>query len=162
MSFLDVAVRRKADGSLSTTIYRKKTFIGVYWNSLTSKSYKLGLINCLLDKAWKICSDLDIFHIEVLNHKKILNKNEYPMNFVDSVIFKFINKKMLLSSQATNVTVELDLQTKLFLVLPYFNDKVTKFGRQLTKLVSDAYPDVNLHVMFKDAREIVSFQGFNP
>ena len=39
-------------------------------------------------------------------------------------------------------------------MLPYFNDKATKFGRQLTKLVSDAYPDVNLRVMFKAPREI--------
>ena len=53
LSFLDVVVKRKTDGGFTTNIYRKKTFKGTYlnWKSLTIKSYKLGLITCLLDRA---------------------------------------------------------------------------------------------------------------
>ena len=91
-----MVLKRKTDGGLTTNIYRKKTFTGDYpnWKSLTSKSYKLGLITCLLDRAWKFCSDLDLFHIEVLNLKRILNKNDYPADIIDSVITKCINRKM--------------------------------------------------------------------
>ena len=56
--FLDVLIKKK-HGRLHTEMYRKPTFTGVYlnWHSLTSKKYKIGLINCLLDRVYKIFSD---------------------------------------------------------------------------------------------------------
>jgi hypothetical protein len=54
--FLDINVIRTRK-KYKTTLYRKKTFIGVYLNltSLTSRKYKIGLIQCLLDRIWSIC-----------------------------------------------------------------------------------------------------------
>ena len=57
MPFLDVRVIRRVN-KYETTVYHKKTFTGVYlnWTSLTSRKYKVGLIKCLLNRIWKICS----------------------------------------------------------------------------------------------------------
>ncbi len=47
MPFLDVRVTRRVN-KYETTVYHRKTFNGVYlnWTSLTSRKYKVGLINC--------------------------------------------------------------------------------------------------------------------
>ncbi len=55
LPFFDVLVRKKGSSNeFVSTLYRKKTFTGVYlhWNSLTSRKYKIGLIKCLLDRIW--------------------------------------------------------------------------------------------------------------
>ena len=58
INFLDVKIKRELNDSITTSTYRKPTFTGVMlnWNSLTSIKYKKGLICCLLDRSFKICS----------------------------------------------------------------------------------------------------------
>ena len=64
LSFLDVLLTRTTDGSIVTSIYRKPTFSGLYmkWDSFVPKSYKKGLVNCLVFRAWKLCSSYVLFH----------------------------------------------------------------------------------------------------
>ena len=58
LAFLDVLLTRTTDGSIVTSIYRKPTFSGLYmkWDRFVPKSYKKGLVNCLVFRAWKLCS----------------------------------------------------------------------------------------------------------
>ena len=58
LPFLDTCVTRKSTG-FTTNIYHKKTFTRVYlnWRSLTSRKYKISLIQCLCDRIWRICQD---------------------------------------------------------------------------------------------------------
>ena len=58
---------------------------------LTSRRYKTGLIKRLLNRAWRICSDLKLFHLEVLKAKIIHRKNDYPNKVIDKKIERFIN-----------------------------------------------------------------------
>jgi hypothetical protein len=51
------------------------------------------LIKCLLNRAWQICSDLKLFHLEVLKVKIILRKNDYPNKVIDREIERFFNDK---------------------------------------------------------------------
>ena len=57
LPFLDTRVIRNVDKYI-TTVYHKPTFTGVYlnWKSLTARKYKIGLINCLLNRIWRICN----------------------------------------------------------------------------------------------------------
>jgi hypothetical protein len=66
LPFLDTQVNRRKEGYY-TTLYRKKTFTGVYlnWTSLTSRKYKLGLIYYLMDRIWKIVTDIEQRDIEI-------------------------------------------------------------------------------------------------
>jgi hypothetical protein len=58
LPFLDTCVVRTANRYI-TRINRKKTFTGVYlnWRSLTANRYKIGLIRCLAERIWRICSE---------------------------------------------------------------------------------------------------------
>jgi hypothetical protein len=161
IAFLDVLVKNE-NGKLSTTIYRKKTFTGVMlnWNSLTSKRYKINLIGCLLTRAYNICSDLNKLHLEIEKIKQILSKNDYPLNIIDKQIKKFLNEKMD-QNEAQKVQERKELlkleqlkQKTIYLVLPYINVEIEKFGSDLSKLVEEYYNNVKLKVVFKAPREI--------
>ena len=76
ISFLDVSITRM-NNKLVTSLYRKKTFSGVYmnYNSFLPLKYKKGLIHTLLFRAFKICADYNTFHNEVQLLKLIWQKN---------------------------------------------------------------------------------------
>ena len=144
IAFLDVLVSRKSNGFF-TTLYRKPTFTGVFlnWNSLTARVYKINVIKCLLDRAWKICSNYKLFHLEVLSLKEILMKNSYPCSVIDRTIKEFLDRKH--KPFIEEVQEEKD---KVYLVLPYFNSEVENFSKRLTSLVLKYYPKVNFKVVF--------------
>ena len=90
LPFLDTNVIRKVNKYI-TTIFHKKTFTGVYlnWTSLTSRKYKIGLIKCLLDRIWRICSDENDRELEIRTLESILLKNQYPTNVIQVEFEKF-------------------------------------------------------------------------
>ena len=75
-SFRDVNIMF-SDGILSTSVYRKPTFTGMFTNfdSFTPISYKKGLISTLLFRYFNISSSYAIFHAEVEKFKKIMILN---------------------------------------------------------------------------------------
>ena len=91
IAFLDVLVKRRGLGLVSE-IYRKPTFTGVYlnWTSLTSRRYKIGLVKCLLGRAWRICTDIETKNLEVKRIKAVLLRNNYPEHILDLEISKFV------------------------------------------------------------------------
>jgi hypothetical protein len=94
MPFLDVRVIRRVN-KYETTVYHKKTLTGVYlnWTSLTSRKYKVGLIKCLLDRIWKICSTENDRAAEIEQLRRILKQNEFPQTVVESEISKYMARK---------------------------------------------------------------------
>ena len=71
------------------------TLSGIYmkWDSFVPKSYKKGLVNCLVFRAWKLCSSYVLFHSEILFVKELLMSNGYPTNFIDSIVHRFLSKQ---------------------------------------------------------------------
>ena len=57
LPFMDVLVIRGESG-LSTTVYRKPTFTGLYtrWDSYCSTGQKIALVRSLAHRARKLCS----------------------------------------------------------------------------------------------------------
>ena len=55
--FLDILIKRH-NHTFSTSIYRKKTFTGLYtkWDSFTPRKYKVNLIRTLTFRCFRICS----------------------------------------------------------------------------------------------------------
>jgi hypothetical protein len=146
LAFLDLSIK-KSDGKFYTTIYRKPTFTGVYlnWLSLTDNQYKIGLINCLLDRAWKICTTYELFQEEANNIKTILRQNEYPNRVLDMVMKKFVAKRKKGVEEVGIPTVE---KKKIFLVLPYQNRRMDEYKKRLTSLVNRFYPQIDFRLMF--------------
>ena len=90
LPFLDVLVERSAS-SFTTSIYRKPTFTGQYtrWDSFSSTRYKIGLINVLVSRAKRICSNSK-FHTEMDKIAGILSENGYPEDIIRSFTHKFL------------------------------------------------------------------------
>ena len=130
LPFLNAKVLRKDKLGFITSIYRKKTFTGVYlnWNSLTSRRYKTGLIKCLLNRSWRICSDLKLFHLEVFKIKVILRRNDYPNKVIDREVERFISDKY---KEDRTRDKEIEDKKTLFLSLPYFGEFAEDFRVKL-------------------------------
>jgi hypothetical protein len=154
LPFLDTCVVRNINKYV-TTLYHKKTFTGVYlnWTSLTAKKYKVGLVRCLLDRIWRICTTQEDRNEEVKKLKSILAKNQYPANIVNEIIRKYIEKKENgIISAATNILE--DQKITRFIVLPFVNRKADDYAKRLKKLVSDNFQQVDFNVAFKSPRTI--------
>ena len=77
LPFLDILIIRQSDGTLTTQVYRKPTYTGLYlrWDSFVPKQYKIGLIKCLIHGTWHICSCSEHFSQEMDFVKSVLIKN---------------------------------------------------------------------------------------
>jgi hypothetical protein len=177
LPFLDTTVYRGLR-AYNTTLYRKKTFTGVYlnWTSLTSKRYKIGLIYCLLDRIWKICSETSERENEISKLKTILAKNDYPDHVIDREINKFVANRSKATPPSTDEQPPqpnkppqppeqqqppIDTQPPTrFIVLPYVSHKAEGFAKRLKGLVNTYYPKVDFNVAFKTPNEIGKFFPF--
>ena len=156
LPFLDTTVYRGLT-RFNTTIYRKKTFTGVYlnWTSLTSKRYKLGLIYCLLDRIWKICNEEKMRNAEIEKLRQILAKNDYPDFVVDREISKFIANRTTATEHVP--TVE---KSPRWIVLPYSSHKAEGFAKRLKELFTNNYWQVNFNVAFKTPSQVDRYFPF--
>ena len=148
LAFLDVLIIRSVDGTLLTSVYRKPSFSGLYlrWTSFVPKSFKRGVINCLLFRAWKLCTDYDLFHKEVLFIKDILMANGYPANFIESCVHKFIDSKI---NRTITQPVYGPDKKRLVLTLPFCGTSSLKLKRQLRRMINAVAPWMELFVVSK-------------
>lgn len=159
LPFLDALVYR-GSSRYHTTLFRKKTFTGVYlnWTSLTSRKYKISLIYCLLDRIWKICSDPGHRDEEIHKLRGILATNEYPVDIVNREINKFVTNRTKVSgsNQPTEPAEkdQSDKTTTRFLILPFVSQKAESFAKKLKNVVNEFYPQVDFNVAFKTPDEI--------
>ena len=93
LSFLDIKISRE-NNKFVTSVYRKPTFSGVFTNfeSFIPDIYKRGLIETLLHRSFRLCSNYENFHREIETLKSMLKRNSYPHNLVNQCIKKFLNK----------------------------------------------------------------------
>ena len=94
--------------NFSTTIFRKKTAIGLFTNYLnfTPLFYQIGLVKTLIHHAFKISSNWCLFHDEVNNIKKYLEKNSYPKNFIDREIKMYLEKQFIIEPSKVSNTIK--------------------------------------------------------
>ena len=160
LAFLDIRIERKA-GNFETSIYRKPTFSGVYLNfkSYVPEVYKKGLVNCLLYRIHKLCSNWSIIHDEINKLKKILIKNKYPLNFIDFCIKKFL-EKCIAEKPPEKETPETSPKDDFIIVLPFLGTQSNVIKKKLKTLFSDFYPTGKLKIVFKSGIKIANFFTF--
>ena len=147
--FLDVLVTRCVD-SLSTTVYRKPTFSGLYlrWDSFVPKKHKSALVNTLIYRSWRICSSFELFDRDLKFIKSTLLCNGYPYSFIDSCVNRFLHRQY----NAPPV-VQGPEQEKLYIFLPYTSDSVT-LKRHLTRLLNVLIPSIQLITVFRPSHQL--------
>ena len=86
LPFLDTLLRRKGDGTLDFTVYRKPPHTDRYldFQSQTPPHVKRGLVRCLFDRARNVTSSQDNLQKEERHLANFLKQNGYPGAFIQS------------------------------------------------------------------------------
>ena len=115
LSFLYIKISRE-NNKFVTSVYCKPTFSGVFTNfeSFIPDIYKRGLIETLLHRSFRLCSNYENFHREIETLKSISKHNSYPHNLVNHRIKKFFNKLFVQRNLIFKVP-----KMELICVLPY-------------------------------------------
>ena len=94
--FLDIKIT-KVNDEISTEVYRKPTHNDLLLNfhSLCPKSWKSGLLSCLINRAFNNSSSWLKFHLEIQFLIKLFLANSYPKYFILSSVQKFLTKKII-------------------------------------------------------------------
>ena len=121
--FLDTIVKPEADGTLSTTVYRKPTHTDQYlqWDSHHHLSAKFSVVHTLSHRASTVCSKPELLQKEQNHLRRPLTKSNYPKWALDKVE-KRLNKSTRQANDggttgaqpATN-----EAQNKGHIVIPY-------------------------------------------
>ena len=118
ISFLDLWIM-KEDNKLDILVYRKPTHSGVYthFSSFVPFRNKRQLVVTLLERAYSICSDWALMHIEFEKLTAMFRKNGYNLPFLENIIRDFLNKKH------SNKDITLGCkQRKVYITLPYLGE----------------------------------------
>ena len=126
LSFLDIKVSRE-----------NNTFV-------TSDIYKRGLIETLLHRSFRLCSNYENFHQEIETLKSILKHNSYPHNLVNHCIKKFLNK--LFVQRGFNFMVP---KRELICVLPYLGKVSLDLRTRLRQTIERNLPFCKLKIIFR-------------
>ena len=84
LAFLDVLITRKENGSLQTSVYRKKTHTDqiLSFNSNHPQCHKKSCIRTLFDRARTHCNTIDALKREENHLMEVFRRNKYPSNFI--------------------------------------------------------------------------------
>ena len=126
LSFLDIKVSRE-----------NNTFVA-------SDIYKRGLIETLLHRSFRLCSNYENFHQEIETLKSILKHNSYPHNLVNHCIKKFLNK--LFVQRGLNFMVP---KRELICVLPYLGKASLDLRTRLRLTIERNLPFCKLKIIFR-------------
>ena len=134
--FLDVLLIRRND-TLETTVYRKATHNGIYlhWSSFCPNSWKHGSLRSIISRAFDICSNEELLHIEIeVIKKEFLQKNGYPKWVFDQIYQDIKNKKNVVTDTVPtvdNLNVDTDEKRVHIISVPYKGDRGQKLMQSL-------------------------------
>ena len=102
ISFLDISIS-KDNNKFATSVYHKPTSSGVFTNfgSFIPKSCKYNLLFTLTHRAFKLCSNFELFHLEIHKLKTNFENNSYLKSFVDLCIKKYLDKVFFKKGSST-------------------------------------------------------------
>ena len=142
LSFLDIKIMKR-EGKFVTSTFYKPTHTGVYmnWYSFAPRKYKINLVKCLLNRAWKICSDEILFDADWEVIKSNLLKNQYPEGLLNAINKNF--KEKMKSSHNDEISYDVP-KKEIKLILPFYGKQSDILQKRLLSLFSNCYPQVSL------------------
>ena len=142
LSFLDVKLTR-FDNKIETSVYRKPTHSSRYLNfkSHSSLQNKIGVINNLITRSFKISSKQESIDDDVNFVHKSLQLNNFPENFISSHINKRLTK---LNNNSINSHDDIDLSKVI--CIPYY--------KGLSEEISGMLRDYDIKVVYKRGNNI--------
>ena len=141
ISFLDVNICQRQDGSVQRKVHRKNTWNDQYihFESFVPMKQKRNLIRCLTNRALKICST-DTLQKELEYIEQIFVNNGYPARFV---------KRNIDSVTQTPKPATAD-KKRVYISLPFKGDAIAEvITRRLKSAIEATYPAAQLCVSFR-------------
>ena len=159
LPFLDIKIFRE-NNSLFTSVYRKKTFTGVYSNfsSLIPLHYKKGLIFTLLHRIYSICSNSKLFRLEVTKLVAILKLNGYPLKFINNCITQFVHK--IHTKRKPNKDEEVNKKEVISIKLPFLGKTSLYIKKQLANIIKLNIPNCQVRFIFLTPRRLSCYFNF--
>ena len=154
MPFLDMSIKR-TDKKFSTSIYRKPTFTGLLskYTSFTPILYKKNLVSTLTFRAFKLCSNYFNIDKDIQFIKKLLQKNGYPLSFIETHISKTLNR--LITPFGSQDILNFDVPKPIVIFPTYYLGDVSKqVSGEITRLMSTYYPQIRLRLIYKSLDRI--------
>ena len=102
------------------------------------------MIFTLLFRAFKLCSNFELFLQEILNLKGIFKENGYPGNFIDTCIKRYLNQVFI-----DKKIYALAPKKELVCVLPFIGEKSLHLRSKLVKSVQNNLSFCHLKVVFQ-------------
>ena len=156
LQFLDmVVISDQTKQHYYMDIYHKPTENGLYslYDSYIPAEYKLGTLNALLHRAWKICTYYNQFDVEVNKIWDKFNKLCYPKFISDKYVKHFVGKKIVATTDETlnNKSDEIIIR------LPYVGDITKRLVKQLNITVQDIGINTTVRGVFKGEQTINNY-----
>ena len=91
LQFLDVDIKI-SENTVDTWVWKKPTNTGLFLNfaAICPIKWKSGLVFCMLHRAKLICSSDSLFFKEVEILTSLFLSNNYPSQFFDKILHKFL------------------------------------------------------------------------
>ena len=152
--FLDVLIDNRSN-ILNTTTYHKSTYSGLLLNfdSFTSRFYKISLLKCLIDRAYKINNTWASFHNDVTKIKETLKRNSFPPFLIDKITKSYLNKVHSNSDQSNP-----ESDKTRFYKLPYIGKYSEQVQKKLSKICKQFCKDADLKLILLLLKLITIFQ----
>lgn len=147
LNFLDVLLIKKANGSISRSVFRKSSSSSQYTHFLSFVPiyYKRNLVKCLANRARKICS-VDSINNELEVIHNMLIERGYPLGFLKKHLHS-TNKKVKISTAA---------KKPLFLKLQFNGDSADDVLRdRLTKAVKRTLNAADLFLSYSTRSMVI-------
>ena len=141
--FLDILVKRCPNNTFVTSIYRKKTFTGLYtkWDSFTPRKYKINLIRTLTYRCFRICSSASLLQSALDDLRKLLLQNGYPQGIITYNVNDVLNK----NRNKPNSPVSTVPKKDIIILLPYLGLESNQISKRLKSLFCQPKDNFSKH-----------------
>ena len=150
LPFLDAKIELPLDigRDFKSCVFRKTSHTGLMLNfsSMCPYRWKIGLINCMLYRAYNICCNWYSFTKEIEVLRDLFRQNGYPGLTFENCVKRFIDSKFIPCKKQTQQE-----GISQFITIPYFGHPSLAFARKLRQSFKTHY-NVNLQCSFNTTK----------
>ena len=123
------------------------------YDSEIMPKYKFNLIDCLLDRAYKICSNRENFQTEIERLRNYFFQNGFPFKTIEAQF-----SKKLESLSKPHETIQTACKKTIYAVLPYISKSSNKsLSSDISEICKRFYPQLDVKIIFKNKFSVSSF-----
>src|SRR6267154_985616 len=136
-----------------TSVYRKPTSTALFtnYNSFVPLMYRLSVFKCLVFRAFRLCSNWNIFHLEINCVRSMLLRNAYPSWLLDRIIKNsvsyFINPNVKFGPS----------KDRLYIGMPFLGKSTDGLRKSIKEICKLFIPHKDVIIYFKPGRRVSNF-----